>query len=169
MKGTNTGFVKKTKSKIFHCNAEALIQSSASGLYIRPTWGTWGLVLINSTGTRNGFAAASFWWQSSRAHVPQYPTDSDPGKLKSGRKSLRKLGHIKDWQSEKEKDTSSIAREPKPQSCQITIGWKLILHMTHEQPAFTNRVQIIRRVLAINVRGLAVSNKGKLKTLNVKS
>ena len=41
--------------------------------------------------------------------------------------------------------------------------------MTHEQPAFTNQVQIIRRVLAINVRGLAVSNKGKLKTLNVKS
>ena len=41
--------------------------------------------------------------------------------------------------------------------------------MTNEQPAFTNRVQIIRRVLAINVRGLAVSNKGKLKTLNVKS
>ena len=37
--------------------------------------------MINSTGTRNGFAAASFWWQSSRAHVPQYPTDSDPGKL----------------------------------------------------------------------------------------
>ena len=117
MMRANTSFVKKkTKCKIFHCNAKALIQSSASGLYIRPTWGTWGLVLINSTGTRNGFAAASFWWQSSRAHVPQYLTGSDPGKLKSGRKSLCKLGHIKDWQSENEKDTRSIAREPKPQS-----------------------------------------------------
>ena len=38
--GDKYRFYKKTKNKIFHCNAEALIQSSASGLYIRPTWGT---------------------------------------------------------------------------------------------------------------------------------